>query len=49
MKTALKIVIAIVLIIVFVFVYLAFVAGTTGQAGSFLDNLWKSIESIIPF
>lgn len=47
MHTTMKIVIAIVIIVVFALVYLAFIGGTTGGAGSFLDNLWKSLQALI--
>ncbi len=48
MHTSVKIAIAIALLLVFAFVYIIFVGGATGQSGSFLDNFWKGIESLIP-
>jgi len=49
MHIGIKLVIAIVLIVIFIVIYLAFVAMSTGEAGSFLEGLWKAIESLIPF
>lgn len=48
MKTALKIIIAVLVVIVFAIMYIAFVAGTSGDIGSFLENFWSGIISLIP-
>ncbi len=48
MEIGFKTVIAILLIAVFFILFVAFIAGTTGESGSFLENLWKGIESLVP-
>lgn len=47
MNTAMKIVIAVIIVVVFALVYIGFFAGASGDAGSFLENFWNSIISMI--